>query len=274
MSTSFFLQLEEFRKKKAAERVKKAAPPSQNHVSDAGSEEKKPLESEHAQRITDSDGATTTNGAGRSAIESSSALVKDDRHADDFSQNINQNALNEKHASYPFSRNTDGVFSTDPVKQPSNGQEINTFNGSRLFGPTDVNSRNEILEINKDSELINGPQARISFQSAFGINPQASEGTDSIISQSAHHGVDGLLFRRDSQENSMLKSSGSLHKFSANISLQNTVANLQDTDSSSNNNLASGNSFQSSYDGNIIWILVSIYLVMYDYFSSLFYVLF
>ncbi|KAA0031970.1 uncharacterized protein E5676_scaffold96G00530 [Cucumis melo var. makuwa] len=240
-------RLEEFRKKKAAERVKKAALPSQNHVSDAGSEEKKPLESEHAQRITDSDGATTTNGAGRSAIESSSAPVKDDRHADDFSQNIDQNALNEKHASYPFSRNTDGVFSTDPVKQPSNGQEINRFNGSRLFGTSDVNRRNEILEINKDSKVINGPEARISFQSAFGINPQATEGTDSIISQSARHGVDGLPFRRDSQENSMLKTSGSL--FSANISPQSTVANFQDTDSSSNNNLASGHSFQSSYDG-------------------------
>ncbi|XP_038906867.1 protein BLISTER isoform X2 [Benincasa hispida] len=242
-------RLEEFRKKKAAERVKKAAPLSQNHISDAGSQEKKPLESEHAQRITDSDGATTTNGAGRSGIESSSALIKDDRPSDNFSRNIDQNALNEKHASYPFSRNGDEVFSADRVKQPSNGQEIKTFNGSRPSGTTDVNSRNEILDIHKDSEVINGPQARISFQSAFGINPQASEGTDSIISQSAHHGVDGLLFRRESQENSILKSSGSLHKTSANISPQNTVGNLQDTDSSSNNILDSGYSFQSSYDG-------------------------
>lgn len=268
----FFLQLEEFRKKKAAERVKKAAPPSQNHISDVGSQEKKPLESEHAQRITDSDGATTTNGAGRSAIESSSALVKHDRHADNFSQNIDQNALNEKH-SYPFSRNGDGVFSADPVKQPSNGQEIKTFSGSRLSGTTHVNSRNDILEINKDSNVIDGSQARISFQSSFGINPQASEGTDSIISQSAHHGVDGLLFRRDSQENSILKSSGSVDKLSANISPQNTVGNLQDTDAISNNLLASGHSFPSSYDGNVLWILVSIYLVMYDFFSILFPVL-
>ncbi|KAG6574881.1 hypothetical protein SDJN02_23619 [Cucurbita argyrosperma subsp. argyrosperma] len=242
-------RLEEFRKKKAAERVKKAAPPIQNHISDGGSQEKKPLESEHAQRITDSNGATTTNGTDRSAVESSSALVKDVRHADNFSQNIDQNALNESRARYPSTRNVDGGFSAYPVKQPSNSQEIRTLKGSRLTGTTDDYSRNEISEINNDTGVISGSRDRTPFGSAFGINPQANEGIDSISSQSAQHGVDGLLYRRDGRENSIIKSSGSLHKFSANTSPQNTAGSLQDTDSSSNNILASEHSFSSSYDG-------------------------
>ncbi|XP_022964410.1 protein BLISTER-like [Cucurbita moschata] len=232
-------RLEEFRKKKAAERVKKAAPPSQNHISAGGSQEKKPLESEHAQRITDSDGATTTNGAGRSAIESSSVVVKDDRNTNSFPQNIDQHVLNERHADYPFTRNGDGALSAEPVKQPSNGQG--------LSGTTHGISGNKILEINKDSGV--GSQARIPFGSASGIEQHASKETDNIFGQSALREVDGPLYRRDGQENSILKSSGPLHKFSANISPQNTIGDLQYTVSSSNNILASGHSFTSSNDG-------------------------
>ncbi|KAG5222420.1 protein BLISTER [Salix suchowensis] len=57
-------RLEEFRKKKAAERAKKVASISQPHALDVSLDQKQPLGTEHVQ-LTDSDGVGTSDGPGR-----------------------------------------------------------------------------------------------------------------------------------------------------------------------------------------------------------------
>lgn len=62
------MQLEEFRKKKAAERAKKAASATQNLASDVSLNDKHPLETEHLQ-VTDSDGTGTSDGPDPSSLK-------------------------------------------------------------------------------------------------------------------------------------------------------------------------------------------------------------
>ncbi|KAG4156978.1 hypothetical protein ERO13_D02G032600v2 [Gossypium hirsutum] len=61
-------RLEEFRKKKAAEKAKKAAPTSQTNVSDVSLNEKQQLETEHVQ-VIDSGGAATSDGPNLSSVK-------------------------------------------------------------------------------------------------------------------------------------------------------------------------------------------------------------
>ncbi|TYH82171.1 hypothetical protein ES332_D02G039900v1 [Gossypium tomentosum] len=61
-------RLEEFRKKKAAEKAKKAAPTSQTNVSDVSLNEKQQLETEHV-RVIDSGGAATSDGPNLSSVK-------------------------------------------------------------------------------------------------------------------------------------------------------------------------------------------------------------
>ncbi|XP_052483938.1 protein BLISTER isoform X1 [Gossypium raimondii] len=61
-------RLEEFRKKKAAEKAKKAALTSQTNVSDVSLNEKQQLETEHV-RVIDSGGAATSDGPNLSSVK-------------------------------------------------------------------------------------------------------------------------------------------------------------------------------------------------------------
>ncbi|MBA0879787.1 hypothetical protein Goshw_005476 [Gossypium schwendimanii] len=61
-------RLEEFRKKKAAEKAKKAASTSQTNVSDVSLNEKQQLETEHM-RVIDSGGAATSDGPNLSSVK-------------------------------------------------------------------------------------------------------------------------------------------------------------------------------------------------------------
>ncbi|GAB2233354.1 hypothetical protein Drorol1_Dr00002576 [Drosera rotundifolia] len=61
-------RLEEFRKKKAADKAKKAASTSQNHVADSGSDEKRYVENEQA-RFSNAGDASTANESGCAAKE-------------------------------------------------------------------------------------------------------------------------------------------------------------------------------------------------------------
>lgn len=62
------MQLEEFRKKKAAEKAKKAASTSQTNVSDVSLNDKQQLETEHV-RVIDSGGAGTPDGPNPSSVK-------------------------------------------------------------------------------------------------------------------------------------------------------------------------------------------------------------
>uniref|UniRef100_A0A2N9IGK0 Uncharacterized protein n=1 Tax=Fagus sylvatica TaxID=28930 RepID=A0A2N9IGK0_FAGSY len=73
-------RLEEFRKKKAAERAKKAGSTSQTHVSDDSPHEKQLVDTDPV-RLTDSDGAGTSDEPGRAVLGSSAAVSDNDNKA-------------------------------------------------------------------------------------------------------------------------------------------------------------------------------------------------
>jgi hypothetical protein len=96
------LQLEEFRKKKAAEQAKKAASASQDHAFDIRPHQKQPLATEPVRR-TDSDGAGTSDEPGQAVRGPSAAVPGNDNKAIGFPFKIEQYSLNDTIVTPPFS---------------------------------------------------------------------------------------------------------------------------------------------------------------------------
>lgn len=105
-------KLEEFRKKKAAEKAKKTTINSQSHPAGAGPQEKQSLESDPV-RVSDSDGAGTSYGA----IQPSGKNMDSD----------NRNHLgssSDKDSSTTFSANNYNIYSVDPFQTSAKDEEF------------------------------------------------------------------------------------------------------------------------------------------------------
>ncbi|KAM7488394.1 hypothetical protein LguiB_025878 [Lonicera macranthoides] len=147
-------RLEEFRKKKAADRAKKATSSIQLH-------EKQPSEAEDV-RLTDSDGAGTSDGAGAAFSEPSNGVINNDIKANEFLHNTDLGSSHETHGDRPFSINSYYMYSADKVQ--TNEKDVG-FQGYDLSsGPVNVNSQ----EIgNNDNFGINfGTLGRLADQTA------------------------------------------------------------------------------------------------------------
>lgn len=108
----FTLQLEEFRRKKAAEKAKKTTSSSQLHVSDAINE-KQPSEHEHV-RLTDSNGVGTSDAPAEDRFERSGSVPKIATTESDIS------------------RESDFTFSTETNDKPSLSARNNDTNATVL----------------------------------------------------------------------------------------------------------------------------------------------
>lgn len=120
------LQLEEFRKKRAADRAKKAASTNQIHASDGGLE-RQTLDTERIQ--PDSDGAGTSNAVATPASELSGVDKKYDFKESDIPQKTNFSSSNYASAGSTFAANNyDVEFSTSEVPH----SKVPDFNGNNI----------------------------------------------------------------------------------------------------------------------------------------------
>ncbi|KAK9291750.1 hypothetical protein L1049_019700 [Liquidambar formosana] len=199
-------RLEEFRKKKAAERAKKAASTNQPHVTDVIQYEKQPLETERV-RQTDSDGVGTSDGAVGVIIEPSGAVFNiNDNKAIEFVQSSEQGSSNDTHASPLFSMNEYSAFSADAVHIPAKDQDF---------------KRNDALGT---------------------LRPQEVRDIDSSSSQSSYSGIEEA---KSKQNNSSWKdftvtNSGTSHVLFMNVSSENTGSTPPQNKSGYASMLASG----------------------------------
>ncbi|KAL8479764.1 hypothetical protein ACS0TY_026630 [Phlomoides rotata] len=179
-------KLEEFRKKKAAEKAKKTTPSGQLHVSDAINEKQQP-EHEHV-RLTDSNGVGSSDAPAEDRFEPSGSVPK----------------IATTESDIP--RKSDFSFSTDANDKPSLSARNNDINATVLqhsYLNTDENkdtavsvgldgfsSAKDKLQSNKDD------YSGSSVQVAFGVgNDDLFRNTSSIpgnraTSHSALHGLD------------------------------------------------------------------------------------
>ncbi|KAK7279147.1 hypothetical protein RJT34_24193 [Clitoria ternatea] len=204
-------RLEEFRKKKAAEKVKKAASSNQVHNSDVSLNKKQPSEVEHV-RVNESDGVTTSDGVGGSVIESSTLGLNNDKTLDVFSQGSNQGPLAGKTS---LTKNNPNTSSYGVVEAHSDIDETKRYNASATTTSADFSQNKEANKVN-DIYGINAGVGGMAYGTANHqsvlLHSQQSQEFDSIVSQSSLHGMNN---NQSSKSNSSVKDNAVIDNFSS-----------------------------------------------------------
>ncbi|KAL6292351.1 hypothetical protein ACE6H2_000493 [Prunus campanulata] len=233
-------KLEEFRKKKAAERAKKASSTSQTNAPEISSNEKQPLETELV-RVTVSDGAGTSDGPSGAYTETSSVSSNNDYKAVDFSQKKEQAPLNNSHSSpstYDFN---------DQVHKHASDQAIKSYGGFGFAGSLDVNHSNGTKGMNNDFEKYTGNSGETTSDQSIALRPQASQDFDSNTSHSSYHGRNEFQFKEHNISlMDSVNNSGSSHPSVTKISPQNSVGALLQSEAST---VSGGPTPSSLYEG-------------------------
>ncbi|CAK8570650.1 unnamed protein product [Lathyrus sativus] len=180
-------RLEEFRKKKAAERVKKAASSGSVPNSDAGQNQKaqkQPSEVENV-RINESDGVTTSDGIGGAVVETGTSNQK---NVSLFNQNQGSLA-----GATSLVRNDLNTSSTSLVEERSDIDEVKRYNSSTFNTSDDVSQNSKANKTNDIYGIHTGGvggflHGTTNHQSIY-LRSQESQELDSSTSQSILHGV-------------------------------------------------------------------------------------
>ncbi|KOM34389.1 hypothetical protein LR48_Vigan02g053900 [Vigna angularis] len=233
------MNLEEFRKKKAAERAKKTSNSSQVNNSDDNLNKKQSSEVENV-RINEFDGVTTSDGVGGAVTDSSTLGIGNDKTQNLFSQSSNQGSLAGKTSSVRNDLSTP----TNLVEANSNTDEYNRYN-ALVTESADFSQNNETNNVN---DIYGIPSGATNHQSVL-LHPQESQEFDST-SQFSLHGMN------DDQSN---KSSSSLKDYAVTNNLtshfpsksipQNSVDVLQQIKLTNSSTLDSGYSHNSLSGG-------------------------
>uniref|UniRef100_A0A6N2N7W3 Coenzyme F420 hydrogenase/dehydrogenase beta subunit N-terminal domain-containing protein n=1 Tax=Salix viminalis TaxID=40686 RepID=A0A6N2N7W3_SALVM len=144
-------RLEEFRKKKAAERAKKAGPTGQPHALDVSLDQRQLSETEHA-RLTDSDGVSTSDGPGRPAEP-----IGASRNNGNRIYIAEQSSLKDADRCPPSSSDYSTLFSGITQKH-TNNFDSNRHDASGLAGSANVMYGQETEKVNNDSGIYTGSQ--------------------------------------------------------------------------------------------------------------------
>ncbi|XP_058201644.1 protein BLISTER isoform X2 [Rhododendron vialii] len=177
-------RLEEFRKKKAADRAKKAAPASHLHGANVDHQhEKQPLENQHV-RLTDSNGAGPSDGVSETVVEPCKEVTDDGNKENMFVLN-NELGSNDKYAKPPLPRNYYNAFSEDIAQAPPKDQEFDRYNASHSAGSVNVKYSHQPQGKSDDFSI----SARASGRHAYGIansNEQSVGFGSQVIRESDH----------------------------------------------------------------------------------------
>ncbi|TYI61342.1 hypothetical protein E1A91_D10G166200v1 [Gossypium mustelinum] len=160
-------RLEEFRKKKAADRAKKAASTTQPHASDVILNDKHLLETEDG-RVTDFDGAGTSNGPDPSYVK----IINDNNKINDVSDESQRTYSNNMLATPSVLVNDNNSYSTE-VQKYSKSQENEKYGASWNGGP--FNDRLQTQHLSKDFQDTKSKEDDGSLKASAVVNPFSSE---------------------------------------------------------------------------------------------------
>uniref|UniRef100_A0A2P2MC61 Protein BLISTER n=1 Tax=Rhizophora mucronata TaxID=61149 RepID=A0A2P2MC61_RHIMU len=187
-------RLEEFRKKKAAERAKKAAGSSQPHASNVVQDLTQPLETEHV-RHADSDVAGTS-GRPNGTIETFSVSIDNKNNIMDVVQKAEQGSLNDEDDNFLPISDYDRT-AADLVHRQTNNIDLKRHDASKFLGPGDINYGQETNEMDNNSFKQAGSQGGPSYQNlanhSVASQPQVSQQFESSPNQSSLYGMVSFL---------------------------------------------------------------------------------
>ncbi|XP_050130340.1 protein BLISTER isoform X3 [Malus sylvestris] len=238
-------RLEEFRKKKAADRAKKASSTSQIDASEVSSNEKQSLETEHV-RVTASDGAGTSDGPSSAFTETSSVLLNNDSNAIDFLQKNEQASVDNNTHSSP-STSEFNAYSGDQVQKHAD-QEYLRYGVLGFGGPLAVNNRHGTNGISNDFEKYTGALGGTTSDQSFAPRPQANQDFAGNTSHSSSYGRNEF---QSKEHITSLMDSGSSHPSVAKISSQNSVSTLLQSEASNVSIVSGGPAPSSLYEGTV-----------------------
>ncbi|XP_044499714.1 protein BLISTER-like [Mangifera indica] len=149
-------KLEEFRKKKAAERAKKTVSVYQPLASDVGQQENCHLEADNV-RVTDSYGAGTSYGPDKATTRPSPVMNNKDNKAIEVAPQSQLGSLNDAHDNFSFSANDFKSSSADLAHTYSDNQKVKIDASSESAESTSVNNNpNFALRLQHQESLDHG----------------------------------------------------------------------------------------------------------------------
>ncbi|XP_024019759.1 protein BLISTER [Morus notabilis] len=240
-------RLEEFRKKKAADRSKKASSTSQIHASEVNSNEKQPLETEHA-RVTDTNGAGTSDLLGNAVTESSSLEINNDSNPIDAIQK-SESVLSSDRPTSIFSSNEYNSFSSDQTQKHANGHEFKKDGDLGSGGPLDVYQSHGEKGKSNDAENYTGDLGRLPYGTAseqfFALRSRGSKDFDSSINRLSLHRIDEPQLKEEKTPSKDYTIADASSQVSVvRISSQNSISSALQSEPSS----ASGSKSSSLYE--------------------------
>ncbi|CAK7327360.1 unnamed protein product [Dovyalis caffra] len=173
-------RLEEFRKKKAAERAKKAASTSQPHALDVSLDQSQPLETDHV-RLTDSDGVGMSDWP-RRPVEPIGVSMNNGNKID-ITEKLEQSSSKDADPSPPSLSDYSTLFSGITQKH-TNIYDSNRHEASGFAGSANVEYGQETEKTNNDSGVYKGSQGEL----PYGISSDHSSGFYGSSSQSSLYG--------------------------------------------------------------------------------------
>ncbi|KAF7837380.1 Protein BLISTER [Senna tora] len=241
-------RLDEFRKKKAADRAKKAASSGNIRNSDSLNG-KQPSENEHV-RVNELNGVSTSDGIGGAIVDTSTAGIIDDKSQNLPMQSSNKGSLTGRTSS---ARNDLNSLSTSLTESLANIDEVNRYNASGPTESLDSSQKNEESHVNSIYKYHAGgfggvPYGTTNDESII-QNLQENQGFDSSTNQSTLHGMNKT---HANKSNSSLKDytvTDHGYYFSSSISPQNSVDTIPQIKPTSSSNLDSGSLHSSLYGG-------------------------
>ncbi|KAL7177533.1 hypothetical protein ACSBR2_030822 [Camellia fascicularis] len=235
-------RLEEFRKKKAADRAKKVVSASHVRTATVARHDKQPL---------DSNGAGTSDGVSEAVVEPSLVVV-DENNVIEFVEN-NELASYNTHANPPLQTKYYNALSTETVQAPVKNQEFDRYNASHSDGTVNVNYSAQTQENNDDFAISTGATGRNAYRiitdQSVAFHPQAE--TNGNSSQPSQYGLEETHLKdNDSHLKDFTFGSPTSHVTVANVSLENSGSVLLQYNYGYSRPLATGLTL-SSYEDSI-----------------------
>ncbi|KAG6668494.1 protein BLISTER-like [Carya illinoinensis] len=249
-------RLEEFRRKKAAEQAKKTASNSQNHASDVRPHEKQPLETGPI-RITDSEGAGTSDIPGQAFMGLSPAVTDNDDKKNVFPIKNEQEFSNDTLASHQLSAKDYDTNSVDGVHTHSDNTKYKRYSASGFAELMNANHGHEKEGRNNDFGIYNGVRDRLPYETATDQSilphPQASQGLNSTMGKSSLYGTDKTQSTESGSSlmQSSVTNSGYSFVSTARVSPLKAGGTLPQAYSSNASMLTSAHTSSSFYDESI-----------------------
>ncbi|GFZ10699.1 similar to BLISTER [Actinidia rufa] len=155
-------RLEEFRKKKAADRAKKAASASHLHTANADLHEQQPLHNQHA-RLNDANEAVTSDRVRETIVEPSREVIDDGNIVNEFQNN--EIGSYDTRANPPLRTNYYNAFSTETVEPSVKDQDFERHNALQFAGTVNVNYSAQPQEKNDHFSISAGASGRHAYGS-------------------------------------------------------------------------------------------------------------